>query len=290
MKCRKSSGYNYFKMNIKELTKKLIVDEYGVFRSMNENSLAYPKDQNKRCFQVEDRSFWFMHRNDCIISVVNRFPPNGLIIDLGGGNGYVTRRMIDEGFNAALLEPGPIGSLNGKTERKIPFVICSTLEDANFPSDSIDAIGCFDVIEHIQDDHAFINHIQRVLKPDGLLYMTTPAYGWLWSGHDVHAQHYRRYTKEKIVELLVPNFDLLYFTYFFEVLVLPTFLVKTLPFHLGLSKGTSILSFESEHGIENTVGMNIINGFLKRERASIAKRLVKRLGSSCLLVARKIST
>jgi SAM-dependent methyltransferase len=277
-------------MNIEELTKTLIIDENGILRKLNDKPLAYPKGQNKRCFQVEDQSFWFRHRNNCIISAIKRFLPNGMIVDLGGGNGYVTRRMLDEGFDAVLLEPGPVGAFNGKVERKLPLVICSTLEDVNFPENSIDAIGCFDVIEHIRDDHLFIDDIQRVLKPGGLLYVTVPAYEMLWSGHDVHAQHFRRYTKEKITKLLDRNFDLLYFTYLFNILVLPTFVLKTLPFRLGLSKGTSILSFESEHGTESTMGVNIINGFLKREEANIAKGLEVRWGSSCLFVARKIAT
>jgi len=276
-------------MNVTELTKTLTIDEYGIFRNPTVYSLAYPKDQNRRCFQVEDRSFWFRHRNDCIISVIKRFLPTGLIIDLGGGNGYVARRMLDEGFDAALLEPGLVGAFNGKTERKIPLVICSTLEDAGFPSESISAIGCFDVIEHIQDDRMFINHIQRVLEPHGLFYATVPAHEWLWSGHDIRAQHYRRYTKEMISELLEPHFDLLYCTYFFGALVLPTFIAKTLPYRLGLSKNASILPIESEHGIGGGISVGIIKGFLRREYTNVAGGMEKRLGTSCLFVARKIA-
>ena len=111
-------------MQITELTKALTPDEQGIFRNPNDYALAYPKDQNKRCFQVEDKSFWFKHRNDCIISAIKRLPPAGTMIDVGGGNGFVTRRLLDEGYDAALLEPGPVGAFNGKTERNIPMGIC----------------------------------------------------------------------------------------------------------------------------------------------------------------------
>jgi ubiquinone/menaquinone biosynthesis C-methylase UbiE len=39
---------------------------------------------------------------------------------------------------------------------------------------SIDTIVTFQVIEHIEDDHAFLKEAHRVLKPGGKLYLTTP--------------------------------------------------------------------------------------------------------------------
>ena len=114
---------------------------------------------------LEDSSFWFQHRNRCIIKVIELFPPLGFIVDLGGGNGYVTRGIIDAGFDALLLEPGPEGAINGKIARKIPTVICSTFQDAGFEELSLSAIGCFDVIEHIENDQVFIKQAHQALKP-----------------------------------------------------------------------------------------------------------------------------
>jgi SAM-dependent methyltransferase len=275
-------------LNIEELAKTLTLDEYGIFRSRRTSyTLAYPLDQNQRCFQIEDNSFWFKHRNDCIISLLKRFPPASMLLDLGGGNGFVARRMIDEGFDVALLEPGPAGAFNGRMARNLPIVICSTLEDVGFPESSLDAVGCFDVIEHIADDYAFVGQVQKILKPGGLFYITVPASSWLWSGHDTHAQHYRRYEKQTILDLLSQNFDVLYFTYFFRILILPTLLMKTIPYRLGISKETSILTFETEHGGKFVKWLNMLNIFFEMEKKNIAMGREQRFGSSCLLVARK---
>lgn len=141
--------------------------------------------------QVEDESFWFRHRNDCIAALVRRNRPSGPVLDVGGGNGFVTRRLMDEGLDATLLEPGIAGATNAKWRRCLPEVVCATLEDVAFPDTCIPAIGAFDVLEHIEDDRAFIGEVYRVLILGGLYFATVPAHSWLWSAADVHAGHFR---------------------------------------------------------------------------------------------------
>jgi SAM-dependent methyltransferase len=61
-----------------------------------------------------------------------------------------------------------------------------------------DIVGAFDVLEHIKDDAIALKEWSRVLKEDGSILLTVPAYQWLWSGHDVAVQHFRRYTKTRL--------------------------------------------------------------------------------------------
>jgi len=274
-------------MSIVDLTHGLVVDEHGILVSSQNRSLAYPTDGNSSCFDLEDASFWFQHRNECITWLVKRFPPTGTILDVGGGNGFVTKRLLDEGFDAALLEPGPVGAFNGKVFRGIPTVICSTLEDAGFPKACIDAIGCFDVLEHIENDHLCLEQIHAVLRPRGLLYATVPAHNWLRSLSDDTAGHYRRYTRKSIIAALPDGFDLIYFTYLFSALILPILLVRTMPYVLSPSRKRCILSSSSEHGTEGGLTVELLKGLLKREYRRIEKGRVKSCGSSCMFVARR---
>jgi SAM-dependent methyltransferase len=275
-------------MSIVKLTSGLTYDEHGIWVHGKAVSLSYPKEGNLRCFGLEDTSFWFGHRNDCIIAVIKRFPPNGAILDVGGGNGYVIRRILDEGFEAVLLEPGSIGALNGKTRRHIPEVICSTLEDACFLNNSLDAIGCFDVIEHIQNDQSFIEQVYKLLKPGGLLYATVPAHQWLWSLSDNTAQHYRRYNRKMIVSLLDSKFELVFHSYFFGILALPIFFLRILPFRLGILKKDKVLSSELEHGTGGGFLVKILKIILEKEYEEIRRGKKKQFGTSCLFVARKV--
>ncbi len=263
-------------------------DEYGILRSDKMVALSYPSTGNDVCFSLEDTSFRFRHRNNCILEAVRRFPPEGEILDIGGGNGYVTKRLLDEGFPAILLEPGLSGTYNGKVGRRLPRVVCATLEDLALPDASVAAVGCFDVIEHIEDDAAFVAEIARILQPGGLFYLTLPAKQWLWSACDVYSGHFRRHDENTVTELLRGEFDIPYFTFFFGCLTLPIFLLKVVPFRLGLVKEKpNVLANETEHGTDGGIAVSVIERLLKRETRMIREGRSKMLGTSCLAVGRR---
>lgn len=266
----------------------LKLDESGIWRSRHSASISYPEEANASCYQLEDASFWFGHRNDCIIATVKLFPPVGPVLDVGGGNGFVTRRLLDEGFAATLLEPGMAGALNGKTARKIPEVICSALEDTHFQPESVSAVGCFDVIEHIKDDAAFVNQLKQIMKPDGMLYLTVPAYQWLWSRSDVVAGHYRRYDRKGISALLSPHFNVLYITYFFQCLTIPVLFFRALPSHFFRHNDDRYaLSSKAEHGVSGGRLVAALRFLLRSECMAIARGKTKSYGASILVVASK---
>jgi SAM-dependent methyltransferase len=250
-------------------------------------AVSYPADGNAVCFQVEDDSFWFKHRNRCIIEAVAQFPPGGHILDIGGGNGWVARALIAAGFRTVLVEPGYEGAENARTHRRLPEVINATLEDAGFASGSVPAAGLFDVLEHIEDDERFLRTVADLLKPGGYVYLTVPAQRWLWSLADVDAGHFRRYTTDLVRERFErAGFTVPYVTYFFEVLVLPAFLLRSLPYSLGLTRRGDP---RTEHTGGSPKVSALIERLLKREIDVIAARRTLMTGTSCLLVARKPS-
>lgn len=63
---------------------------------------------------------------------------------------------------------------------------------------SVDLLTAFDVLEHLDDDLAALDEFHRVLRPDGLLLVTVPAYRFLWSEHDEALMHRRRYIASEL--------------------------------------------------------------------------------------------
>lgn len=272
-------------IEVSRTAKNLTVLEEDIWISKELPVISYPDNGNDDYFNIEERSFWFKHRNDCIIEVLKRYPPPGTIYDVGGGNGFVTLALKNNGFDAMLVEPCIAGARNAKSRGLRP-ILCSTLEDAGFLNDSIPAIGIFDVLEHISDDIGYFKIINRLLIPGGRLYITVPAYNILWSNKDDLAGHYRRYTIRELTDKLERSgFDVEYQTYFFMPLILPILLLRSIPSRLGLNKKSDPEKNKMEHGARLKMIRSIIDMLMERELDRIKHGTIK-LGTSCLIVAK----
>jgi SAM-dependent methyltransferase len=276
-------------MNVESISDALRFDaDSGLWRAGGTRAISYPAADNAASFRVEDASFWFSHRNRCILAAVRRFEPDGVILDVGGGNGYVARGLIDAGYDAVLLEPGPIGARNAREGRHLPTVINATLEDAALRPASVPNVGLFDVLEHIGDDRSCVRHLHEIVRPGGFLYLTVPAFGWLWSISDVDAMHYRRYTRRSLAQALENRFELLYATYLFERLVPAFFLMRTLPYRLGLARRRPAESYEADHAAGGAGPSAMLDRLLASEVSAITAGKSLRIGSSLLAVARRL--
>ncbi len=74
-----------------------------------------------------------------------------------------------------------------------------------YADESFDLVVAFDVLEHIEEDNAALREWRRVMKQDGSIVITVPAYQWLWTEHDVSLMHFRRYTRPHLRETVAAN-------------------------------------------------------------------------------------
>lgn len=277
-------------MNLSEISDSLHQASDGIWYCDTAISISYPDDGNESCHAVEDGSFWFSHRNECITAVVDAFPPSdkGPIFDIGGGNGYVAAGLQERGHPVVVVEPGPTGAQNAR-KRGLEFVVCATTKSAGFKDNSLPAIGLFDVIEHIENDVEFINQMHALLKPGGRIYATVPAYSFLWSGEDEEAGHFRRYSLTNFREMLGDSgFQIEYATYIFRYLPVPIFLLRSLPFKLRACKySRSRESLGRDHVLRNGLTSQILSHALRAEVNAVRKLQERGFGASCLIVATK---
>src|ERR1700682_4138587 len=71
-----------------------------------------------------------------------------------------------------------------------------------------DLILMMDVLEHIEDDATILNETARHLAPGGHIFITVPAFQWMFSAHDRFLGHYRRYTEHSLCALINRCHDL----------------------------------------------------------------------------------
>jgi len=255
----------------------------GIWFSRERKKISYPLEGNQNSFALEENSFWFHHRNHCIVRLVKKFSPNNYLFDIGGGNGFVSQALEKEGVNTVLVEPGEQGILNAK-KRNIKNLICSTIEGAGFISDSVPSIGLFDVLEHIEKDDLFLKDLHKSLVANGKIYISVPAYQFLWSNEDDLGGHHRRYTLKMLKKKLeVSGYRILYMTYIFSYLPIPIFLLRSIPSKLGLSKKRiDINDHKQAHK-----RIFLLDKVHQWELKQISKLKTIPFGGSCLIVAIK---
>ncbi len=276
-------------MNLEALTQTLDYRE-GIYYSKENKPLSYPEEGNDICYQLEENSFWFRHRNNCIKELVKSFHvEDEAFFDVGGGNGFVAKGLQDIDIQSVLLEPGINGVQNAK-KRGVDTVICSTIEDLKLSQPSMPSVGLFDVIEHIEDDHGFLNTIHKNLGPSGKVFITVPAYKFLWATDDLAAGHYRRYTLDSLHKTLEScSFRVVYSSYLFSFLPLPIFIFRSIPSKLNMRKDPkNIKDLEKQHNTNAGEPNKILERCLSWELNRIAHLRKIPFGSSCICVAEKV--
>ena len=270
----------------------------GIYSTAVVSTVNFPLNGNKININIEENSFWYQLRNTCILQIINKFQPKGNIVEIGGGNGYVSKAIQDNGFEVILIEPDYNGIVNAK-KRGIRNLVCSTLSDLKGTEKKLENAALFDVLEHVKDDSKFINQLWMYLKDEALLFITVPSYNILYSMEDIHAGHFRRYSLKKLKQVLINNgFIIEYQTYLFSYLFFPIYFLKALPTILKIGKYKSLdkyttkqneHTYKSEHLVKNNLFLKVLNIFHHIELMIIRNLTKIPFGSSCLIVARKIN-
>ena len=114
----------------------------------------------------------------------------------------------------------------------------------------------FDFLEHTDSSVNILRATNNILKKDGLLLVTVPAYNWMWSKIDELGHHYRRYDKNTLrIEIEREGFESIYSSYFMTLLFPLVFISrKIIPF-LFIKK-------IKLNDLEIKKPINILNNFL----------------------------
>jgi SAM-dependent methyltransferase len=125
---------------------------------------------------------------------------SGRVLDVGAGIGTHTvqlRALVDE---VVALEPDPVFA---QMLRERVDGVQIVEGDATAVVGSFDAIVCFNVLEHIEDDEATLRRLRALLAPGGALLLLVPAHPTLFGPIDTAFGHYRRYGKRELREKLL---------------------------------------------------------------------------------------
>jgi SAM-dependent methyltransferase len=173
--------------------------------------------------KLEAENFWFVARNRIIKWLAKRvLSVNGNYLEVGCGTGFVLQMLQKtfSGWKICATEAQPEG-IEFARKRVSADVSFFQMDACNIPfRDEFDAIGAFDVIEHIPDDVAAIAQIHSAIKPGGHFILSVPQHMFLWSKYDEAGCHFRRYSADELeTKLKAAGFSILMSTSFNSLLL-----------------------------------------------------------------------
>lgn len=132
----------------------------------------------------------------------------GALADLGCWVGFLLAEARDRGWDAVGVEPSTFASDYARSELGLE-VLTGDLFAAQLPRASFDAIVMGDVIEHLRVPGEALDHVRKLLAPDGILWLALPESGsrlatvlgrYWWSVLPTHVQYFSRHSITTMLE------------------------------------------------------------------------------------------
>ncbi len=120
------------------------------------------------------------------------------ILDIGAGSGIFSKLLLNgEAISARCVDTAYVDGERRERYRDKDMVFVQSIESV-----AEDVVLMIDVIEHVDDDLAFLKHYVDKMPIGGLVLISVPAFDFLWSGHDVFLEHKRRYSLLQLERLV----------------------------------------------------------------------------------------
>jgi 2-polyprenyl-6-hydroxyphenyl methylase/3-demethylubiquinone-9 3-methyltransferase len=124
-------------------------------------------------FELQARMDWFER------ALSTQQVAGSTIVDVGAGLGHFSSVG---GRHAAAVVPVDIAPrLVGRLRETFPAAVLASATELPFATRSVDFVVSSECIEHTRDPRKAVREMLRVLRPGGVLFLTTPNLLWRWS-------------------------------------------------------------------------------------------------------------
>lgn len=121
-------------------------------------------------------------------------------IDIGSGSGFFARELL---LHTDLEQVDCVDtSYDEDTDDVVPSGgVLRRRRNLAEAADNVDLAVLMDVLEHVDNDTDLLRAAADRVRTGGHVFITVPAFSWLWSSHDVFLGHVRRYDRLRLTEL-----------------------------------------------------------------------------------------
>ena len=176
-----------------------------------------------------ERHWWWRAREAMLVREIEVHQPVGgwgKVLDVGCGDGLFFDELARFGEVWGVESDESLVPAHSRHRDRIhvgPF-------EAGFsPEHRFGLVLMLDVLEHLPNPVAALEHAGRLLRPDGRVLITVPAFPALWTHHDDLNRHFVRYRKRSLAAVMEPaGLRMISSRYFFHWLFPVKLAVRTL--------------------------------------------------------------
>lgn len=190
------------------------------------------KNLYSQMYRQESYYWWHLAKRQMVNNFITNYCSTRSgklkILDLGCGTGKLMQELSSCGQCYGLdYSPLALRFCQQQGIKKHYLIKADINTTLPLPENSFDIITILDVLEHTKNDQAVLKEIKRVLKPNGLLILTVPAYQSLWSYWDKMLGHKRRYHRSQLLSIFSQTkFNIVKLTYFHSFVLIPAILIR----------------------------------------------------------------
>ncbi len=136
-----------------------------------------------------DAHWYYRAKAAALLRDLSNYKPTS-VLDIGAGSGFFSRQLLQrtDVQRATCVDTGyPHDRDELECGKAIAFRRAIAQSDA-------DLVLAMDVIEHVADVEEMMRPYVDLVAAGTRFVFSVPAFGFLWSGHDVFLGHHRRYT------------------------------------------------------------------------------------------------
>ena len=135
------------------------------------------------------RHWWWRAREDMLLRKIRRLLADvrdARILDVGCGAAMFFDALEAFGHVEGVESDLAAAERSGRWRARI---VVGDLDETFIPAAPFDLILMLDVLEHIARPETVLARARQILRPNGRILITVPAFTWLWTSHDEMNHH-----------------------------------------------------------------------------------------------------
>ncbi|HEU5006762.1 MAG TPA: methyltransferase domain-containing protein [Jatrophihabitantaceae bacterium] len=153
---------------------------------------------------VPAENYWF-RRHEAAYQFAVPLVAGRAVLEVGCGEGYGTALLAGSASRILGVDYDALTAAHAAATYPQARFVRGNLAALPVPSESVDVVATLQVIEHVWNHPEFVRECLRVLRPGGLLFVTTPNRLTFSPGLDepVNPFHTKEFTAAELVELVI---------------------------------------------------------------------------------------